>query len=95
LIELLVSSIISFSNLLLFIEIVGKNFSIFINAAILDNIPGMNAKIFMSPEPPGQEEDLAVESPGLHILVEISQVRIFSFWFKKWCPIEIVTKLLH
>jgi hypothetical protein len=37
----------------------------------------------------GEKENLAVETPGGHVPVEISDVRVFGHWLIEWLAVQL------
>ena len=74
------------------IQVAGKHLGIFIDAAILDHRTGDEQQFAVDLQAMGEEENLGMKAPGLHVLVEIRQVGIFSDRFKEGLPTEVFRK---
>ena len=79
-------------DLFLVVEIAGKNFSLLLYRPVLKNGSGVVKQLAMHAQSMGEEKYLGMESPGLHIGIEISQVWIIGNRFIKWLPAELITK---
>ncbi len=73
----------------LIVQISGEDLRIFINAAILQRIPGLLQKLMMLLEPANKEKNLRMESPAIHILVEIRQIGVFCYRFHHGVPTQL------
>jgi hypothetical protein len=70
------------------VQVLGENLRIFVHAAILNDRGRIIEQLTVSAQAPGQKENLGVKRPGMHILIKISQIRIFFFRLIERMPVQ-------
>lgn len=91
-VEVAVGGPISLGHVALRVEVAGEDLGVFVDAAVLDDGAGAVEEGAVVAQAAGEEEDLRVEAPTLHVGVKVGEVGVFNDGLVERLPAKLLGK---